>query len=305
MAYKSDIDKVTRTTASEEFPEVILIDNLNACNLKCSMCDHKNMEKYRSVQRMEMSLYKKIIDEIAIMNPNARIWEIFFGDPFLCNDMAERVKYAKEKGLTDVVLNTNGVLMTAERSKALIQAGLDAIYVGIDAYKEETYDQIRVGGDYRAVVDNVLGYRDLLRTIGTEKQKIFVQFVVSEINEDEVQDFKDFWTQHDINVKIRPKVSWAGLVEATNLLPNDQIERKPCYWLVKAINICSDGEVAMCSVDVHCTVKCGNVNNKSIKEIWQNELKIFRDMHSEGRYSELPKMCRNCSDWQSAYAEFY
>ena len=41
MSYKSNLDKVTRTSEADDFPEVVLIDNLNACNLKCSMCDHK------------------------------------------------------------------------------------------------------------------------------------------------------------------------------------------------------------------------------------------------------------------------
>lgn len=46
---------------------------------------------------MEFDLYKRIIDEVAVINPGARIWEIFYGDPFLCIDMADRIKYAKEK----------------------------------------------------------------------------------------------------------------------------------------------------------------------------------------------------------------
>ena len=44
MSYKSNLDKVTRTSEADDFPEVVLIDNLNACNLKCSMCDHKNIK---------------------------------------------------------------------------------------------------------------------------------------------------------------------------------------------------------------------------------------------------------------------
>lgn len=305
MSYKSDVVKVTRTRGSEEFPNVVLIDNLNACNLRCAMCDHKNMKKYRLIEKMDINLYFKIIDEIAVHNPIARVWEIFFGDPFICNDMAVRVKYAKDKGLNDVVLNTNGVLMTPEKSIPLIQAGLDAIYVGIDAVLEETYNQIRIGGNFQKVVENVLSYRDLLSIYGNRGQKIFVQFVVSDINEKEVEHFKQFWMKEGVNVKIRPKVSWAGLVEATNLSDNKDVIRKPCYWLVKAINICADGEVCLCSVDVHCRVKCGNVKNKTIKEVWAGQLKQYRDMHRDGRFDELPEICRNCADWQSTYAEFF
>jgi MoaA/NifB/PqqE/SkfB family radical SAM enzyme len=304
MSYKSDLRKADRISEAPDFPAVVLIDNCNACNLQCSMCDHRNIKRYRKIQLMEIGLYRKIVDEIAMENPEARVWEIFFGEPFMCHDMAKRIEYAKDRGLQDVVLNSNGVMMTEERAKAVIQAGLDAMYVGIDARSEKIYKQIRVGGEYGKAVGNVLKYRDLLRKYGNGKQELFVQFVVSDINEHEVEDFKTFWSKNGVNVKIRPKVSWAGLVDATNLRDNEKIRRKSCYWLMRTINICADGKVALCSVDVHCRVRCGDLKTKSIKEVWQGELKKYRSMHKEGRFDELPEMCRECADWQSAYADY-
>jgi len=304
MGYKSDLSRLDRINEAERFPKVILIDNTNACNLKCSMCDHNNVYKYRKIRRMDFSLYQKIIDEIAQENPSARVWEIFFGDPFLCKDMAKRIQYAKDKGLTDVVLNTNGVLMTPSKSQEFIEAGLDALYVGIDAASKETYDKIRVGGNFEQVVKNVLQYRDLLKKYGRSSQKLFVQFVESDLNEHEVTEFKKFWKNHGVNVKIRPKISWAGLIDASNLHNNEEVKRKPCYWLMQTINICVDGRIALCSVDIHCRVPCGSVVDKSIKELWQDQLKRYRMIHKEERWNELPQMCKECRDWQSAYAEF-
>lgn len=305
MSYQSDIEKVTRFQESADFPSVILLDNVNACNLKCSMCDHENMKQYRPIERMDMGLYRKIIDEIAVENPGARIWEIFFGDPFLLKDMPERIGYAKDKGLTDVVNNTNGVLMTPEKSEAFIKAGQDAIYVGIDAAKKETYDKIRVGGDFDRAVSNVLAYRDLLEKYGNPEQKIFVQFVVSEYNEDEVEQFREFWTRERVNVKIRPKVSWAGLISADNLGEVADADRRPCYWLMRAMNICADGRVTLCSVDIHCRVPCGNVRDNTLKQVWNGKLGEYREMHKQKQFSRLPEMCAGCRDWQSTYAEFY
>lgn len=304
MSYVSDISKANRTEEASAFPRTVLIDNTNACNLRCSMCDHPNIKKYRKIQVMDVELYRKIIDEVAAENPQTRIWQIFFGDPFMCRDMPWRIKYAKDKGIKDVVLNSNGVLMSPEKGRAVIEAGLDAMYVGVDAAKAETYDKIRVGGNFDKAVANVLAYRDALREVGKPHQKLFVQFVVSEQNEDEVDAFREFWTGQGVNVKIRPKISWAGLIDATNLRDNSQVERKPCYWLMQTINICADGRVALCSADIHCRVPCGDVSSTSVKEVWQTGLKAIRDMHKENRFDELPDMCRNCSDWQSAYAEF-
>jgi len=304
MAYKSNFSKADRTHEAIGFPSVVLIDNCNACNLRCSMCDHPNMKQYRKVEIMDFGLYRRLIDEIAREKPDARVWEIFFGDPFMCRDMAKRIAYAKEKGLQDVVLNTNGVLMSADRAKGLIQAGLDVMYVGIDAFTAETYGKIRIGGDFQKVVDNTLRYRDLLNQYGTDRQKLFVQYVVSEVNQHEVAAFKAFWKTRGVSVKVRPKLSWAGLVRASNLYDNSQVKRKPCYWLMQTINICADGKVALCSVDVHCRVSCGDVKRHSIKEIWEGSLKEYRNLHKAGRFEELPPMCHGCADWQSGYADF-
>ena len=304
MGYKSDIQKADRGIESVGFPGVILIDNTSICNLRCSMCDHVNIKKYRKMENMSHELYTKIIDEIAVENPNARVWQIFYGDPFILKEMPERIKYAKDKGLTDVVLNTNGVLMTADKAEAVIKAGLDAIYVGIDAATEETYNQIRVGGDFNKAVNNVLKYRDLLAEHGNPNQKIFVQYVVSDINDSETEMFREFWQKEGVNVKVRPRVSWAGLIEAKNLQPNENVNRKPCYWLMRTINICTDGRIAFCSADPHCRVACGDIKTQTIKEAWAGQLKVYRDMHKECRFNELPEMCRECKDWQSAYAEY-
>ncbi len=302
MGYKSDISKVTRITEAEGFPDTLVIDNLNACNLRCSMCDHQNMKKYRKIQRMDWGLYTKIIDETAIEKPETRVWGIFFGEPFLCIDMHKRIRYAKERGIRDVVLNTNGVFMTHEKAKAVIEAGLDAIYVGIDAHLSSTYDKIRIGGDYWRVVSNVLNYQRLLSKIGHSNQAIYVQFVVSDLNENEVENFKEFWHDYGITVKVRPKLSWAGLINASNLSPNTE-DRKPCFWIMRNMNICADGSVALCSIDLHCRVKCGDTNKSSIKELWNGKLAEYRAMHREHRFNELPVMCRDCRDWQSAYSE--
>jgi len=304
MGYKSDVNKADRVAEAVNFPAVILIDNCSACNLKCSMCDHENIKKYRKIQIMDFTLYTKLIDEIARENPGARVWQIFFGDPFLCKDMPERIAYAKKAGLQDIVLNSNGVLMSADKAKSLIIAGLDAMYVGIDAATPNTYEQIRIGGNFEQTVANILQYQDLLKQYGNGRQQLLVQFVVSDINEHEVEAFKNFWTSKGITVKIRPKVSWAGLVSADNLQQNNDATRKPCYWLMRTMSICADGRVALCAVDLHCRVACGNAREKSIRELWSLTLADYRNMHLHNNWQSLPEMCRNCRDWQSGYAEF-
>ena len=264
------------------FPKIILIDNYNACNLSCSICDHKNMTRVK--KHMGWDLYKKVIDEIAQKSPSSRVWQIFFGDPFLCTDMPERIKYAKDMGLTDVVLNTNGAAMTKERAKKYIDAGLDWIYVGVDAFTEETYNKIRIGGKFNKVIKNVLDWQSI-------KSNIFVQFVECDLNRNEKQDFIKFWNEKGIQVKIRPMVSWIGLVDNGNDKPKQKID--VCYWFRNSFNILNTGDVALCACDIHGRYIQGEVRTKSIEEVWT-------------RYQQTdPEACKTCKDWESASAKYY
>jgi glycosyltransferase involved in cell wall biosynthesis len=159
------------------------------------------------------------------------------------------IAYAKSKGLTDIVLNSNANLMDEEASKRLILSGLDAIYIGIDAFQPDTYAKIRVGGNYEKAVQNTLHLIKLKKFMNSEKPEVFVQFVEMDINQNEKGDFIRFWNEQGALVKIRPKVSWAGLIDAPNLVLDDE-GRWPCYWAMRTMSITDTGKVVTCAVDL-------------------------------------------------------
>ncbi|MBI4595175.1 MAG: radical SAM protein, partial [Candidatus Tectomicrobia bacterium] len=145
-----------RLREAEYFPKVVLIDTISYCDLQCSMCGHRNMSRKKG--RMPIELFKKIIDEIAERDKHTRVWLVFFGEALLLKktNLFPMIEYAKGKGLVDVVLNSNGNLLNEDAARGLINAGLDSIYIGIDASTQNTYNQLRVGGNYHKVVNNII-----------------------------------------------------------------------------------------------------------------------------------------------------
>jgi len=296
--------KQGRLTDAINFPKVVIIDTISYCDLKCSMCGHKDMRRTKG--RMSMKLFKKIIDEIADIDKNTRVWLVFFGEALLLKKttLFPMIRYAKEKGLADIVLNSNGNLLDERAAKGLIDAGLDAIYVGIDAFTPETYKEVRVGGNYQKVVNNVINLINLKKTLGAGKPKVYVQFVEMDINRNEVSDFIEFWKNQGAVVKIRPMVSWAGLVNAPNLtIP--MLERWHCYWAMQTMSITDTGKVVTCAVDVDARCVLGDVTHQTLREVWLRKLKELRELHSSNKFELLPYPCRDCKDWQVARAEYY
>lgn len=291
---------MSRIKEEQDFPSVVLIDTISYCNLKCSMCPHVHMRRKPGI--MSWNLYRKIIDEIALENPEAQIWITFFGEGLILKDLPEKIRYAKDSGLKHIDFNSNGNLLNYENSKQLIEAGLDRLLVGIDAFEPETYAKNRVGGDLNKAVEGVLTYHKLLKEIGRDGQSVCVQFVEMENNRGEMKKFIDFWNAQGVPVKVRPMISWAGKVEAANL--KQDMQRLPCYWAMNTINITDTGEIALCSVDLECEVPMGNIRDRTIKEAWKSKLRVFRELHRSGQWDKLPEKCRNCMDWQSGYAMY-
>jgi len=302
---KKDIDtgmlRQERLKDAGDFPKVILIDTTNYCNLRCSMCGHRLMTRKKGT--MDIKLFRKIIDEIAEKDKSVRVWMVFFGEALLLKDkLYPLISYAKDKGLKDVVLNSNGNLLDEKVCLGLIKSGLDAIYVGIDAFSSEVYQKLRVGGNYEKVVKNVNTLIQLEKRLRVNKPKVFVQFVEMEENEEETDAFTKYWSDQGAIVKIRPKVSWAGTVQSWKV---KNLQRYPCYWLMRTLNICWDGRVALCSCDYDAKFVAGNVNKDPIQSIWSGKLKELRQAQTEGRWELLPKFCQECKDWQFARADYF
>ncbi len=288
------------------FPKVVLIDTISFCNLRCSMCVHQEMTRKKGV--MGWPLFTKIIDEIAEVDKHARVWMVFFGEALLLKrrkpSIFDMIAYAKQKGLTDVVMNSNANLLDEKAARGLIDAGLDAIYIGLDAFCPETYAKVRVGGNYEKTVENVIGLIRLKKELGVAKPEVYVQFVEMDVNAAEKESFVKFWTEQGVTVKIRPKVSWAGSINAPNLILDNE-DRWPCYWAMQTMSITDTGKVVTCAVDLDARYIAGDVSQNSLREVWNSGLKELRQLHVEKKFDKLPENCRNCRDWQSARADYY
>lgn len=291
--YIFDRQSIKDNIKMHDFPVNVIAETTSYCNLKCSICPHPTMR--RSKGDMEFGTFKKIVDEVAATKPETTLWLDLFGEPLITRYYLIRlIDYAKKRGLKDVRLSTNGLLLTEDISERLVSSGLDYMAISVDAYNLNTYKKIRVGGDFRTLTRNItriLGIRYRTRN----DLKIITQFIVMDENELEVEDFKRYWLGQGAVVRIRPKMSWRNAVEANNLNLT-AADRYSCPWLFREMAIHWTGKVAQCSFDYEGEYSIGDVNKQSIKEIWDGWASWLRSKHMAGDFSYLP--CQDCKDWQ-------
>lgn len=290
--YEFDRQSIKDGIKMHDFPVNMIIETTSFCNLKCSMCAQPSM--LRPKGNMEFRTFKKIADEVAEIRPETILWLDLFGEPLInVDNLISMIRYAKAIGLKDVRLSTNGLLLTKRVSELLVVSGLDYIAISVDAHSSRTYEKIRVGGDFRTLMHNIIQILHDRNRVESPL-KIVTQFIVMEENEAEVDSFKKYWLDQGAVVRIRPKMSWRNTVKADNLNLTSK-DRYPCPWLMREMPIHWTGKVAQCSFDYEGEYSPGDVNKQSIKEIWEETLER-RTSHMAGDFSHL--LCRDCKDWQ-------
>jgi radical SAM protein with 4Fe4S-binding SPASM domain len=298
MDYKkiinSDEKKRQLYLENENFPPSIIAGLTNHCNLSCTFCAHSKMTRKKGY--MALKDYKKIVNEIAEEDPYADFWQGFYGESLLLKyKLVYLISYAKRKGLKNVYINTNGILLNKELSEALIDSGLDKIVFSLDSYYEKTYLKLRRNENFEKVKTNILDFIDLKKQLNSNI-RIEVQLIKypKVQNKKEIEKFKEYWEKHDANVKIKEYVTWTSSINFEMRHKN----RYPCSWLFRTMAITWNGDVAQCGCDYDAKFVAGNIKKNSIKEIWKGELKRIRDLHLEENYDKT-LICGECKDWDS------
>lgn len=277
----------------EESPLHLDIELTSACNLKCPMCprtvlvedDYTNF----NINMMNLDLYKKIINEAADIG----VYSVklnWLGEPLMHRDIIEMVKYAKDKGIEDVMLNTNAVLLDNDMSKGLIEAQLDKLFFSFDSPVKEKYEAIRVGANYNKTLDNIKNFIELRNTMGMASPITRVSMVLMENNKSEYEEFIELFK--DIADEIAYVDYLPPVSEGIDFEYNDNFV---CSQLWQRMVITADGEALVCCPDIYREYVVGNVNRDSILEIWKNEkIEKIRQVHMKGNYNKIP-MCAKCN----------
>jgi MoaA/NifB/PqqE/SkfB family radical SAM enzyme len=266
------------------FPAVVRIETTNACNARCVICPHRQMS--RQVRQMDEPLYTRIIDQCAA-NRCKEIHLHNFGEPLLDKRLEDRVRYAKRKGIAKVKIFSNGSLLSPERARGLVEAGLDEIKISFDGATREEFEGIRQPLQFESVVANVRALVAIRDDVGSS-MKIGVaccstsdRQATMRALEAIVDDFS-FGKVHN----------WAS----GELSTGRSTIRKPCSRLWRTFTILAGGEVALCCLDYDGQSLLGQIDeNTTIGDVFVGpRYKEARRRHREARQAEL-ELCAHCT----------
>lgn len=280
----------------ENLPPQVVIENTNACSAYCIMCPHDKMR--RKTGFMNMDLFQKIIKE-CVAQGIGYISIQGFGEPLMDRSFAGKVKYAKNMGIDKVISNTNAVLLNEEIAKAILDSGLDEIFISLDALSKETYERIRRGLKFDIVVNNVMRFLELKKKSKKTKPTVNLDFLQLKENMSETEKFIQRWRNSVGNICISSAHNWAGEKKNRSLddfhSNSNRVKRSPCRLLWNQLVVFWDGRVPLCCQDYDGNMILGNLKQKHLRDIWQGKrLKNIRQVHIQGAFDKIP-LCKRCT----------
>ena len=270
-----------------EYPVHVDIETTTCCNLRCRMC-FQSFDKPEPTF-MDKSLVKKIIDEIS-----GHVYSMKFqyrGEPTLDQNLPDYIHYAKMKGITEVMINTNANLIDGILATKLIKSGLDKLICSVEGSNEAVYNETRIGGNFKTVVSNIKQLISVRDMYGYDKPIVRVQMVKTENNAGDVKKFQKFWGKIVDEVAVEDELDYRAENTDTNVL-----EGWACPQLYQRLIVLADGDIVPCCRSIiggtGKQVVLGNVKDISIKDAWKRLLSV-RKIHEAG-FSHQVDMCARC-----------
>ena len=248
------------------------------------MCMRSFMEK--NLGYLDVKILKDILAEFT----PASIKFNWRGEPLLHPEIVNLVRIAKDEGVTEVQFNTNGYFLTKDIACNLAKAGLDRIIISVDGVSKETYENIRMGGDFYKLFNNILeiykAYADL-----ENAPKIRLQICKQPANEHEIKRWKETFRRLADELRVGNLFNPQGKSSYSKKQP------KSCNQLWQRMTINWNGDIFPCPSDFLETEKMGNIRCISIHEAWHSpKMEYLRKSIQEyGR--NHTNLCKNCSSY--------
>jgi MoaA/NifB/PqqE/SkfB family radical SAM enzyme len=168
----------------------VYIEPTVECNLDCITCFRNAWDQ--PMGRMSEETFEQILTGLKLLDPIPSVYFGGIGEPLFHPKTIEWVAKAKALGVK-VELITNGTTLTEKKSRQLIEAGLDVLWVSLDGASPETYADVRMGAELPNIIQNLKRFAKMRPASHHPKPEIGIAFLAMKRN---INDL--------------PKVLWLG-----------------------------------------------------------------------------------------------
>jgi radical SAM protein with 4Fe4S-binding SPASM domain len=234
------------------------------CNRTCEFCPRVDPTVFPNVdEEITLELYEKILEDLRAVRFDGTILFSAFGEPLLHHRVEDLLRATRERcPQARVEIVTNGDTLTAAKIVALFEAGLTVLAISMYDGPEqiETFSTMR-------------------REAGIDESNVILR-----------KRYLPAEEHYGITLSNR-----AGTLtmEALGIRALDEPLTRPCHYPFYQFLVDHDGKVLLCPHDWGKQLVLGDLNEKSVADIWNSLLlKRTRLGLAEGDRDFSP--CREC-----------
>lgn len=282
------------TSVTPSFPKNILIELSNICNHECIFCANSKMTRKKG--EIDEEFLKRILKEAYSLGTR----EVGFyatGEPLIAENIAEYIRYAKDVGYTYVYITTNGALFNEQKIESIVDSGIDSIKFSINAGTEKTYKITHGKDNFNKVMKNLI-YIDQYRKHKNVDLKLYISYVITKQNVNEVSDFKNYVENIVDDIVFVNARNQGGIMYEMNedICVEDSKYDKlkaPCSLPFNTLTVTYEGYLSSCCVDFQNYLTIADLKDTSLKCAWESDkFKEFRQRHIDNKLEHT--MCYNC-----------
>jgi radical SAM protein with 4Fe4S-binding SPASM domain len=150
--------KVADTFETPDYPHTMHLNLSHACNLNCQICRPPDFRQTSAPATLSEDIIDKVSEEVFPHLHQLRIDSS--GEPLLAKTFPRVVQAASRRKLP-IHLQTNGMLLNAQKSKLICDSSINSVCISLDSPNKETLEWIRTGSNFETIVQNA---RKLVQT---------------------------------------------------------------------------------------------------------------------------------------------
>lgn len=259
---------VRRSEVCSYPPTRIWVEATSHCNLRCSFCGNRLLsDEQRGF--MDFELFTRLADEAS--GKVGRFNLFHRGESLLHPRIGEMVRCAEDRGIRTRI-NTNGLLLTKDLGRDLIESGLDILSFSLDGYDREMYQANRPGADFDVVLSNIIGILEMKKRLGAKRPFVALELMeIGGLSPSELAGKRGAFLRRFGGLPldkfiIRRPHNWAGLVKVGS---SDRAgKRIACPLLWNALVVFWDGRVLPCPQDFFGDLELGNARDGDLMGFW-------------------------------------
>ena len=308
----------------DPYPPFLEVETTTKCPFRCKVCEHTYWDE--PAVNMSFDDFVHIADQFPKLK-----WAGLtgIGESWANPRFGDMVEYLVRKSDPVIELVDNFSMMTEDRSRRVIELGVDIFFISIMGATKETYEKIMRGMNFDNVIGNIEAFFKIRDEFRSVTPLVNFHYVISRSNIDEAVVFLDFASKfkgkfysvlytpllhafdevddevvtiEEVDV-VKEKLVSRGkelgvLVSFNECLPSKKLSIRFCSnWIMPFIFV--NGDVSVCCTSNEANqrqrqymLSMGNIFQEDFEKIWWGDKYTkFRKLIRSG---STPDQCKDC-----------